>query len=121
MLYKEVICPVCNGRGFISKSTECSISSLPCPGNCRDGMIVIPMTNADIIRICDNEQLVKVHVNLSNWALYSGGEYNRLLDSSPEDFSIWLNKVTDETDLQTIFDFIDKDHFKHPWTALVAK
>ena len=119
MLYKETICPVCNGHGFITESTDCSISCRPCPGACRDGTIVVPMTNGDVIRTCNNEQLVKVYDNLSKEAIYSGGEHNRLLDYSSEDFLIWLNKATDELDLRTIFDFVDKKLFEHPWTKLM--
>ena len=117
MLYKETVCPVCNGHGFISGSDECSIWAEPC-ANCLNGMIVVPMTNGDLIRRCTNEQLLKVLINLTHNTIYSGGEHNRLLRSTPEDFAFWLDKATDDLDLRTVFDFVDEKDFEHPWTKV---
>ena len=119
MLYKETICQECRGYGFITESTECSISSKPCPARCHEGRVVVPMTNGDLIRRCTNEQLNKVYFNLDSWAIYSGGQNNRLLFKEPDDFLLWLNKATDDTDLQTIFDFINENDQEHPWTKVV--
>ena len=119
MLYKESICPVCKGHGFISGSDECSVWAERCT-NCQEGKIVIPVTNGDLIRNCTNEQLVLVHENLNREAIYSGGVNNRLLDSSSADFLIWLTKATDSTDLRTIFEFVDKTDYEHPWTKVVT-
>lgn len=118
MLYKETVCPECRGYGFITESTECSISSKPCPARCREGRVVVPITNGDLIRRCTNEQLLKVLINLTHTAIYSGGEHNRLLLSTPEDFAFWLDKATDDLDLRTVFDFVDEKDFEHPWAKV---
>ncbi len=118
MLYKRIVCPTCRGLGFISHFTENSVSSKGCP-DCTDGTTVAPITNGDLIRRCSDEQLMKVHDNLNNWAIYSGGENNRLLSSTSEDFLLWLTKVTDDIDLQTIFDFVDKKDYENPHTKVV--
>lgn len=118
MLYKEAVCPVCDGRGFISHYTDNSVSSFGC-AKCQDGVIWVPVTNGDLIRRCTNEQLTKVHNNLKNWAIYSGGENNRLLNDSLEDFLLWLDKATDDIDLQTIFDFVNKKDYTYPLTEVV--
>lgn len=115
MLYKEIVCPKCHGRGFIGGGNESSAWSEPCPNHCHSGLVVVPMTNGDLFRKCTNEQLVKVFTNLNQWAIYSGGNTNRLLDDTPEDFALWLYKATDDTDLRTIFDFINEKDFEHPW------
>ena len=118
MLYKEICCPKCNGHGFISHSEENGIWSENCT-DCCNGTIVVPMTNGDIIRTCNNEELVKVHHNLNQYALYSGGENNRLLDSSPEDFLLWINKKADDIDIRTIFDFVDEKEYEHPYLKVM--
>ena len=117
MLYKEIPCPICNGQGYTTYGTECSIFSKPCDNCLRTGMIAAEITNGDLIRSCNNEQLTRVYANLKKWAIYSGGENSRLLDDSPEDFLLWLNKETDKTDLFTIFPFINIDDYKHPYFA----
>lgn len=117
MLYKETVCPVCNGNGFISHWDENSISAESCT-NCQNGLIAVPMTNGDLIRRCTNEQLLKVLINLTHTAIYSGGEHNRLLLSTPEDFAFWLDKATDDLDLRTVFDFVDEKDFEHPWAKV---
>ena len=119
MLYKETVCPICNGRGFISHFDENSVSAETCR-NCRNGLVVVPMTNGDLFRRCTNEQLLQVLTNLTHFAIYSGGERNRLLLSTPEDFLFWLNKEVDDTDLRTIFDFINEKDFEHPWLAVAS-
>ena len=121
MFYKETMCKTCNGYGFITESTDCSISSRPCPDGCHNGIVVVPMTNGDVIRRCTDEQLQRVYQNLGNNAIYSGGEKPRLLyDSEPEDLVEWLHKETDDLDRRTIFDFIDKDAYSNPYLE-VAK
>lgn len=118
MLYKETPCPECRGLGFTCHTTENSVSSKPCI-KCQYGTIVVPITNGELIRTCDNEQLLKVLINLTHNAIYSGGEHNRLLLSTPDDFLFWLNKETDDLDLRTIFDFIDEKDFEHPYLKVV--
>lgn len=120
MLYKETMCTVCNGRGFISGSSECSVWAEPCT-NCQNGMIATFVTNGDLIRSCSNDLLLQVFTNLTHNAIYSGGEHNRLLLSTPEDFLFWLNKATDDLDLRTIFDFINPKDYEHPWTKVVTR
>ena len=115
MLYKEIICPVCNGHGFLSGGDDHSVWSKPCPNHCHNGLIVVPVTNGDLIRRCTNEQLVKVHINLNQEAIYSDSEHKRLLSDTLEDFALWLDKETDDLDLRTIFDFINEKDFEHPW------
>lgn len=115
MLHKEICCPKCNGHGHISGGDENSIWSKTCDKCNGHGHIVIPMTNGDIIRTCNDEELVKVYYNLKQWALYSGGENNRLLNNSPEDFLLWINKEADDIDLRTIFNFVDKKQYEHPY------
>lgn len=121
MFYKETMCKTCNGYGFITESTDCSISSRPCPDGCHNGIIVVPMTNGDVIRRCTDEQLQRVYQNLGNNAIYSGGEKPRLLyDSEPDDFVEWLHKETDDLDRRTIFDFLAEDTYSNPYLE-VAK
>lgn len=119
MLWRETICPVCRGQGFIGRSSECAVWCTPCV-NCQNGIIVVPVKNGDLIRQCTNEQLVRVYEGLKSCALYSGGDNSRLLDSSAEDFKLWLNKATDEVDLRTIFDFVNEKDYEHPWTKVVT-
>lgn len=121
MFYKETMCKTCNGYGFITESTDHSISSRPCPDRCHNGIVVVPMTNGDVIRRCTDEQLQRVYHNLKNNAIYSGGEKIRLLfDSEPEDFLEWLRKETDDLDHRTIFDFLAEDAYSNPYSE-VAK
>lgn len=118
MLYKETVCPECSGHGHICGGDECSIWSKTCDNCNGSGWTVTPMTNSDIIKTCNNEQLVKVYYNLKSWAIYSGGENNRLLNDSPEDLLLWLNKETDDIDLKSIFDFIDEKDYEHPYLSI---
>lgn len=121
MFYKETMCKTCNGYGFITESTDHSISSRPCPDGCHNGIVVVPMTNGDVIRRCTDEQLQRVYQNLRDNAIYSGGEKNRLLfDSEPADFVEWLRKETDNIDHRTIFDFLVEDAYSNPYLE-VAK
>jgi hypothetical protein len=77
------------------------------------GSSVIPMTNGDIIRLCNNEQLLEVRNNLDTYAIYAN---NRLvINEYDEDFLLWLNKATDDIDLETIFPFINKEDYEHPY------
>lgn len=119
-MYKAILCPKCNGRGYISGHDDHSIWSeicTECNGECT---VLGLMTNGEIIRKCNNEDLVKVFNNLNKWAIYSGGNDNRLLfKSDPEDFLLWLNKEVDKIDMETIFDFIDED--KHDEEYNLAK
>ena len=117
MLYKETVCPICNGRGSISYFDENSVSAETCR-NCRNGLVVVPMTNGDLFRRCNNEQIIKVLNNLTKTAIYSGTTPNRLLGSSKEDFLFWLNKPADTIDVESIFDFINEKDFEHPWLKL---
>ena len=122
MLYHEIPCPECNGWGYISDSNMNSIWSRQCTSCRGTGLIVVPVTNGEIIRTCSNEQLVKVYDNLSKWAIYSGGDNNRLLYSSiKEDFLVWLNKEADKPDMETIFDFIDEKDYEHPYVKAINK
>lgn len=121
MLYHEVPCPECEGWGHISHSSENSIWCEQCI-NCRGtGLIYTPMTNGEIIRTCSNEELVKVYYNLQTWAIYSGGKNNRLLNDTPEDFLIWINKEADDIDMETIFDFIDEKNYWNPDITAISK
>lgn len=117
-MYKEIICPVCNGRGYISGGDDYSTWSKTCDNCNGHQFVVVPMTNGDIIRACNNEQLAKLHHNLKVWALYSGGNNNHLLNDSQEDFLLWLNKDADEIDLKTVFDFMDEDDYEHPYISI---
>lgn len=54
------------------------------------------MTNGERIRACSNEQFASLYYNLKEWALYSEKENRRLLNDTPEDFLIWLNKETED-------------------------
>lgn len=118
MLYKEIICPACNGHGFICGGDEHSIWSKTCDECTGRGLVVVPMTNGDVIRTCNNEQLMEVYCHLGDYAIYSGGKNNRLLSSHPNDFLLWLNKETDNIDLRTIFDFIDEKDYEHPYISI---
>lgn len=121
MLYKEIACPACNGHGFICGGDDHSIWSKTCD-NCNGiGFVFARKTNGDMIRTCNNEQLMEVYCHLGDYAIYSGGENNRLLDSTPSDFLLWLNKEVDDVDLRTIFDFINKEDCEHPHTKAIKK
>lgn len=114
MLYKEIACPECNGRGYIAGVSETSMWTKMCDNCHGSGVVATPMTNGDVIRACDNEELVYIYSNLKQCAIYSGGENNRLLSRSPEDLLLWINKETDDIDLRTIFDFINKTDYENP-------
>ena len=114
MLFRKTVCPICSGHGFTNRSSQYSIWSERCT-NCQNGVIEVPVTNGDLIRRSTNDQLVRVRENLKNWAIYSGEEPNRLLDSSNEDFKLWLDKATDSTDLETIFDFVEECDYERSW------
>lgn len=121
MLYKEIACPVCNGHGFICGGDDHSTWSKTC-NNCNGiGFVIARKTNGDMIRTCNNEQLMEVYFHLGDYAIYSGGKNNRLLDSTPADFLLWLNKEVDDIDLRTIFDFINKEDCEHPYTKAIKK
>lgn len=117
-MYKTVVCPECNGHGFISYSSDYSIGCSTCK-ECRGfGILTVPMTNGDIIRQCNNEELSKIYCNLKEWTIYSGGKNNRLLDKdTPEDFLLWLNKEADRIDIETIFDFIKEEEYDKKYYA----
>lgn len=58
MLMKEIPCHVCNGHGFICKTSENKAWSefcLYCHGT---GIEKVPMTNADRIRTMNDEELL---------------------------------------------------------------
>lgn len=120
MLYKEIPCSKCNGHGFITHCSETGISAEQCP-ECCNGITVVPMTNRDILRSCNSEELIKVRHNLNTYAIYSGGKNSRLLNSSlDEDFLFWLNKDADDIDIETIFGFVDKEKYQHPYLNLMS-
>ena len=58
---KEIVCPVCDGRGYVSwiQSTEtsCSSGSKTCPHCNGTGWVEVDMTNADHIRSMTDEEL----------------------------------------------------------------
>ena len=116
MLYKEVPCKKCGGQGFISYSNENSAWSVPCD-ECKDGLVIEPVTNGDLIRRCTNKQLAIVYQNLTSCAVYSSAP-NRQLLYLPAELERWLDKETDDLDVETIFDFINKKEFEHPWIKL---
>ena len=99
-MLKTVTCPDCGGYGFVTHNEDNGVWSERCK-NC-DGLGVISkfMTNGDVIRYCDNEELVKLYNNLKE---------NKLLFDSVESISAWINKETDEHDMENIFNFIDED------------
>lgn len=120
MLYKKIICPVCKGYGFINGGDDYSIWSKTCDNCYGYQLVAVPMTNGDVIKCCNNEQLAKVYINLGKWAIYSGGTNKRLLNKdNTEDFLLWLNKEADKIDLETIFDFIDEKNYEYPYLKKV--
>lgn len=56
-MLKKVPCSDCNGRGFVSQITECSIAAKTCSVCGGLGYIEVPMTNADRIRAMSDEEL----------------------------------------------------------------
>lgn len=117
MLYKKAPCPDCNGKGYLYVSTINSISCYRCEHCGGDGQVARPMTNGDLIRLCTNEQLAYVWDKLKQNAVYSGGNYPRLLSDIYEDYLVWLNKTADKNDLKWIFDFVDESDYPHPFIA----
>ena len=116
MKYKEVTCPECNGRGVIFGGDENSMWSKTCDNCHGEGIIAMLMTNGDIIRACNNEQLIKVYYNLEHYAIYSSDDNKRLLfKDNAEDFLLWMNKVADKVDIDTIFSFLDKRDYVSPF------
>jgi len=116
-MYKVISCPKCDGYGFISHSEDNGIWSAKCDECNSEGNLVVPMTNGDIIRGCNNEELCNVFQNLKTFAIYSGGENNRLLycEDNPEDLLLWLNKEADAVDMKTIFDFVNEEEHDKPY------
>ena len=112
-MLKVKVCPKCGGRGFIV-STENGISACHCYECNGKGVIVVPMTNGDVIRSCNNEQLASAFENLNTMAIYSEENNRRLLFfSDPDDCKLWLDKEANSLDMRTIFNFIDEeDHDK---------
>lgn len=59
------------------------------------------MTNFERFTKCETpEEFTYVFMRLQQYAIYANG---RLLDSSPNDFMEWLNKETDELDIDIVF------------------
>ena len=109
-MLKAKICPECNGLGFITVSTENSIGARPCYECNSKGVVAVPMTNGDIIRSCNNKQLLIAFENLNTMAIYSEENNRRLLyTDDPDDFKLWLDKEADLLDMRTIFNFIDEE------------
>lgn len=113
MLYKETVCPVCNGHGFLSGGDDHSVWSKPCTNHCHNGLVAVPMTNGDLFRKCTNEQIVKVLSSLTKYANDAGRASNSFL-------LFWLDKETSELDLETVFDFINRKDYEHPWLRVNA-
>lgn len=109
-MLKVKACPKCKGHGFITVFTENSIGARPCYECNSKGAVAVPMTNGDIIRSCNNEQLVIVFENLNTSVIYSEEKNRRLLFfSDPDDCKLWLDKEADSLDMKTIFNFIDEE------------
>lgn len=99
-------CTNCSGNGYVTYYDDLSAWSKLCK-KC-NGTGINPITNGDIIRQSNNEEIQKILNNLNKWAIYSGGTNNRLLfKDKPEDLTLWLNKETDSMDMETIFNFIN--------------
>lgn len=96
-MYKKVVCPECNGSGFKSIAKDYGAWSTWCSKCNRKGFVVEPMTNGDIIRRCNNEQLAKVLDNMGNYFFNS--------------FSSWTSKEATDSDRGLIFDFISKEEW----------
>ena len=54
---KQIVCPACNGYGFVSVCGENSIGAYTCDHCNGAGKIEVPMTNADRIRAMSDEEL----------------------------------------------------------------
>ena len=109
-MLKVKICPKCKGCGFISISTENSIGARHCYECNGKGVIAVPMTNGDVIRSCNNEQLVIAFENLNTSAIYSEEKNRKLLFfNNPDDCKVWLDKKADALDMRTIFNFINEE------------
>ena len=121
MLYKEITCPKCNGYGFTAHYDDNSAWSEWCEECNGRGTLVVPMTNGDVIRRCNNERLVKIYSNLEKYAIYAGGNNDHLVNwNDVEDLALWLNKETDKIDLETIFDFIDEKDYEHLYLQTIS-
>lgn len=57
---KLIPCPKCNGLGFETIFTECSVTSRTCDKCSAMGFVEVPMTNADYIRSMTDEQLARM-------------------------------------------------------------
>lgn len=105
---KKIQCPVCAGYGHMGykrdKKWPGALSADMCIRCYGTGLIRVPMTNGDRIRNCTNEELAKVRANLHKWAIYAD-DPPRLLWDTEGDFLLWLDKETDDTDKETIFNF----------------
>ena len=87
---KQVVCPVCNGHGFISVIGENYSSSHTCDHCNGSGEIEIPMTNADRIRAMNDEELAEfLEGTHTNMAIRLGGEY---IVRAKEYIEIWLKQ-----------------------------
>ena len=67
---KQIVCPVCAGRGFVSwlntAEDTCSTGSKTCPHCNGSGLREIDMTNADHIRSMTDEELADFLVDLAD-------------------------------------------------------
>lgn len=106
LLTKWITCPECDGRGYIPRSTDNSAWSDQCVKCNGTGLIQVPVTNGDILRELSNEKLDLVFTHLEMFGIIGYHKPPSLTDPPPQsDFLKWLNKNTDETDIENIFKF----------------
>ena len=94
---KQVVCPVCNGYGFVSVCGENSIGAYTCDHCNGAGEIEIPMTNADRIRAMSDEELAW---ELMTWRIETEAKHHGVESNYPNTKTAileWL-KQTAEAD-----------------------
>lgn len=99
-IYRERPCPICNGRGCITISTENSISCVSCEECFSTGYVTIPITNNERINeLITPEEKLKFFKGFSTNAKYSSAP-RRILnpEECDDDMLEWFNKVSDELD-----------------------
>ena len=79
-MLKKVNCSDCNGRGFVSQITECSITAKTCSVCDGFGFVEVPMTNADRIREMSDEELAW---KLMTWRLETEAKHNGIESNYP--------------------------------------
>lgn len=103
-IYRKRICPVCNGRGFISHVEDNGAWSEPCKTCSSKGQIDLPITNSErMAELHTPEEQLRFIRGFLRTTKYSDRPRRLLSDESDEDMLLWLRKISEDID-DDIFD-----------------